>query len=210
MNLPFFASFMLFIALLTFVLSRHRKSETEAMHDFWEKERKSNQTRRQSLDTLDYIILPLDSLPLEALPADEVIQDCLCSIRSLSESKIVNLTGITNTELKLEYGAPNLTRLTEYDQNYTRLVRTLQKWADRLYENACFEEACTVLEFAVSTGTDVSASYTLLAKIYLKEGYPSKIQELIKAAESIRSASRPRIVRILQESNPYSDSPDYG
>lgn len=200
MNLPFFASFMLFILWLTLQLSRRSKKDTMTIHDFWEKERLANQTRRQPLETLDYIVLPLNTLPMDTLGEDEIIQDCLESIRYLAEQKIVNLTGISNTELKLKYGAPNLTRLIEYDQNYTRLARTLQKWAARLYENAFFDEACTVLEFAVSTGTDINATYVLLARLYQKKGYPSRVQELITAASSLRSASAPRIVRTLQES----------
>lgn len=210
MNLPFFASFMLFIIWLTYTISKRRRTDAQIVHDFWEQERLANQTRRQPLDNLDYITLPLQNLPMNTMAEDEVVQDCLDTIRSLSECKIVNLTGITNTELKLQFGVPNLPRLTEYDQNYTRLVRTLQKWADRLYAQNYYEEACTVLEFAVATGTDISATYSLLAKLYHMQGYPSKIQNLITAAQALRSASRSRIVRTLQESDPYSDSPDCG
>ena len=37
----------------------------------------------------------------------------------------MHLTGYTNTDLKLEYGAPNIKLLSAYDQRYTTLARTL-------------------------------------------------------------------------------------
>ena len=36
-------------------------------------------------------------------------------IEALKEKKILNLSGFTNTDLKLEYGVGNLTDLTDYD-----------------------------------------------------------------------------------------------
>lgn len=199
MNFTFLASFIIFIIWLTYELSKHKKIEQEAIRSFWEKESQANQTRRKPLDTLDYIIIPLQQLPMQCRSKDEVVADCLDYITSLSTQKIVNLTGITNTELKLQYGAPNLPLLMDYDQRYTQLARTLQTWANRLYECACFDEAQSILEFAISTQTDVSASYILLARLYLRQERPEKVAELISHAELLRSASRPRIVRILQE-----------
>lgn len=84
----------------------------------------------------------------------------------MSAGKIVNLTGYTNTDLKLEYGTANINILSDYDFHYTNMVTLLQKLAELLH--ACSEDALAaeVLEFAVSTGTDVSRSYYLLAELY--------------------------------------------
>ena len=46
-------------------------------------------------------------------------------IEALKEKKILNLSGFTNTDLKLEYGVGNLTELTDYDNNYVTLSRSL-------------------------------------------------------------------------------------
>ncbi len=51
----------------------------------------------------------------------------------------------------------------------------------------------------MSTGTDVSGSYRLLANIYATEGKNDKIAELMEQAQTLKSASRNIIVRILQE-----------
>ena len=122
-------------------------------------------------------------------------------IRALSESPIVNFTGINNTELKLRYGAPNIDLLTTYDQNYTLLVRTLQQWAQALYDAGYMQEACQLLEFAVSTGSDVSGTYRLLCEIYKKQNTPEKIGSLYPIAETLNSVMQKTIVRILQEAD---------
>ena len=105
----------------------------------------------------------------------------------------------------MQYGAPNLPVLIDYDQNYTILARTLQKWASLLYQSGYTEEAKTILEFAVSTKTDVSASYAILSDIYRKNGQTQKIESLVQIAEGLHSAMKPSIVRILKESDPHND-----
>ena len=126
-------------------------------------------------------------------------------IISLSELPIVNFTGISNTDLKLRYGAPNIDLLISYDQNYTLLVRTLQQWAQLLYDNGYIDEARQLLEFSVSTGTDVSATYRLLCQIYREQNTPDKISNLYPIAEMLNSAMQKTIVRTLQEADQSDD-----
>ncbi|MCI8358126.1 MAG: hypothetical protein HFI51_08285 [Lachnospiraceae bacterium] len=199
MKFPFFASFLVFVAWLTYEISKHSRLDAEKERSFWEKEHRANNTRRKSLDDLPYIAVPLDSLFLQLLPEDEQAAEYKETLRTLSEARIVNFTGITNTDLKLKYGAPNIDLLSRYDQNYTILARTLNQWASCLHKNGCAAQAREVLEFAVSTGTDVSSSYKLLCDIYREENTPEKIKELYPAAEALNSAMKKAIVRILQE-----------
>lgn len=137
--------------------------------------------------------------------ANEAIsEECKEILRSLSTQKIVNLTGYTNTDLKLSYGTANITCLTEYDQNYTLLVSTLQKWAEALYRGEAKKECRQVLEYAVSIGTDVSHTYFLLADLYDEEGESDLKCSLIEKASGLSSLSSKVIVRTLQGSGPYS------
>lgn len=137
--------------------------------------------------------------------ANEAIsEECKEILRSLSTQKIVNLTGYTNTDLKLSYGTANITCLTEYDQNYTLLVSTLQKWAEALYRGGAKKECRQVLEYAVSIGTDVSHTYFLLADLYDEEGESDLKCSLIEKASGLSSLSSKVIVRTLQGSGPYS------
>ena len=199
MNFILNASALLFSAAIFLYILKSKKHETSIKNDFLAKEREANSTRRKPLDDLDYIRLPIDEFPMALLQDVPKVEDYKQLIRSLNELPIVNFTGITNTELKLRYGAPNINLLSSYDQNYTLLVRTLQQWAEALYDAGYLDEARHLLEFSVSTGTDVSATYRLLCQIYKKQGSPEKIGSLYPIAEMLNSAMQKTIVRILQE-----------
>lgn len=202
MKFPLFASFLVFTAWLTYEISKHNRMDAERDRSFWERERRANNTRRKPLDDLSYIKIPFERLSMELLPNDEQAADYKETLRTLGESEIVNFTGLTNTDLKLKYGAPNIDLLSKYDQNYTILARTLNQWASCLHKNGYRKEAREVLEFAVSTGTDVSGSYKLLCEIYKEEKTPEKIKLLYPTAEALNSAMKNTIVRILQEAEP--------
>lgn len=169
---------------------------------FWQKERKSNSVRKKPLDNLDYINIPLSSLPLDAYSKDSIVQECIETITTLADCKIVNLTGISNTDLKLTYGTANITVLSQYDQNYTILVTTLQKWADKLYSLNDLSSACMILEYAVSINSDITKSYLILAEIYEKQNIPQRITELIAAAGKLTTPSGRIILRKLQDAYP--------
>ncbi len=202
MKMPFFASFIIFLIWLSYEISKSRRIGEKAQDAYWEKEAAANNTRRKSLDHLDYISIPFDSLPMEVMKEDEKVMEFHRILHDLANAPIVNFTGFSNTDLKLEYGAPNIDLLMRYDQSYTTLVRTLQQWAEKLYQAGYITETKQILEFSLSTDTDVSGSYRLLADIYSKEGNTDKIRELKDRAQHLKSASRHIIVRILQEFDP--------
>jgi hypothetical protein len=199
MNLIIFASVVILSIAIAVSLARSKKYTASVKQDFWARERQANSTRRKPLDDLDYIKIPLEELPMD-LPADNPkIDDYKQIILSLSQVPVVNFTGISNTELKLRYGAPNIDLLTSYDQNYTLLVRTLQQWAQALYDAGYPEESCRLLEFSISTGTDVSSTYRLLCQIYMEQGTPEKIGDLYPIAETLNSAMQKTIIQILED-----------
>lgn len=196
------ASLMLFILVLSRTLSKQKKKQQQQTESFWARERQANAVRRKSLDNLEYIHIPFDSLPTRLRAEHPVIKECLEILQTLSEQPIVNFTGKSNTDLKLEYGTSNITALSNYDQNYTLLVRTLQKWADVLWDLDCRAEAAAVMEFAVSTRTDISRTYYKLAEYYHRYGETEKIAALVETAKSLNSANCASIVHKLQESYP--------
>lgn len=188
--------FALFVTFLVWLGYKLRKSSKQD-NSFWIREAEANNVRRQTLDNLDYITIPLDSLPFFS-GIDEKLDDIQQNIRNLADCTIVNLSRYTNTELKLMYGPANLNTLTEYDQNFTVLARTLQKWAECLSSLGYDSEAVQVLEFAVSIKSDVTAGYILLAKLYLKQNEPSKIDSLISSASQLDTLLRDSLVKQLR------------
>ncbi len=200
MKFPILASLFVFILIIGHNVRKQRNSNVSAENNFWQEETRANSVRRVSLDDLNYITIPSDTLPVHLLQEDPAVAECVKFLGSLSGQRIVNLTGYSNTELKLKYGTANITLLSEYDQNYTLLVTTLQKWADLLYNAGYVEETLQILEFALSTGTDISKTYYMLADIYRSKGQQARIQDLIEAAENLRSINRSVIVRTLAKS----------
>lgn len=193
------ASLIIFILVIAHNVRKSGKIQQKNELGFWEKERLANETRRKPLDGLNYITIPLEKLPMHTMAENERVAECLRIVNELSVEPVVNLTGITNTDLKLEYGAANITILTQYDQNYTLLASTLQQWADLLYSEGFIKETLQILEFAVDTHTDVSRCYDLLADIYLQNGDSGKIAELTETAETLNSLNKEVILRHLKE-----------
>lgn len=199
MNFIIITSFLIFSIVFFFALKRTNRIEAERENEFWERERRANFTRRKSLDGLNYITIPEALLHMKPAAATEALNTTIKDLNDLSEYQIVNLTGYTNTDLKLEYGTANITILTEFDLHYTNLVTLLQKLAQQLHECGNDALAISTLEFAVSTGTDVSKSYYLLADLYTEAGTPEKITALIDSARSINSLLKDSIVQKLKE-----------
>lgn len=196
------ASLIIFSLVISRAVKRNSRMHQKSEETFWERERRSNSVRRKSLEHLNYIQVPLEHLPVDTMKEDEKIAEYLEILRILAAQPIVNLTGYTNTDLKLEYGTANITLLMEYDQNYTLLARTLQQWADVLYAHGYIGEARRIMEYAIQTETDVGNTYYLLAEIYSKGGEENLIAGLIAGAKALHSPHKVTIVRKLQESYP--------
>lgn len=202
MNLAFFASFIALILAVSISVRRQAKLTKERENAFWAREERSNNVRRKSLEHLDYISVPLERFPTHLLNDHSDVLECINILEDLSSAKIVNLTGYSNTDLKLEYGTANITLLSEYDQNFTVLIRTLQKWADLLWANHYSKEAADIMEYAVHIGTDIGKSYYLLAEYWVAEGKASHVDYLVKAAENLKSSHKEIIIRNLREKYP--------
>ena len=60
-------------------------------------------------------------------------------------------------------------------------------------------QAKTLLEKTIVTGTDISEHYLLLARLYLEEGKPGKINDLILLAEKLPTMMKDTILTRLKE-----------
>ncbi|MFT3984569.1 MAG: hypothetical protein QM697_11730 [Lachnospiraceae bacterium] len=206
MNFLIFATIAVISAFIWFYMGNTNKKVRFDTESFWERERRANSMRKQPLDALLYITIPLEALPFIKDTEDEALKDCQNQILSLSGQKIVNLTGISNTDLKFQYGVANLNVLSDYDQNYTTLIRTLFSWGKTLYSLGLKEKAVRVLEFAVTCRADIKGCYLLLADLYEENQEYEKIEALIETAESLNSLMKDSIVGQLREKSIYTSS----
>lgn len=185
-------------AFIIFGFKKSSRDNSQRKESFWDRERRANVSRRKDISSLNYISIPLNQLPFIDTDDDEILEYHK-SINRLATMKILNLTGITNTELKEQYGVANLTELTDYDNNYTTLVNTIARWGARLIELEYIDEAVTVLEYGLSVGTDVSRNYLLLADIYRTRGEYDRIDALITRATTLKSLMKNSILTKLNE-----------
>jgi len=200
MNILILAIVLISIITISIAIKLSKKTEEKTEKDFWEREQEANFTRKKSLDDLDYITIPDSILALD----DNVLS-------KLSSQKIVNLNGIPNTDLKLEYGAANITVLSEYDQNYSDLITRLSSIADEFITKAndnalsstekesAANTAVQILEFSTDIRSDIVKCWTDLAMLYISTNQKAKIHLLIKKAENVKTFRGPAILRHLNE-----------
>lgn len=191
--------FILTLLLVLWIHYQKRRTDriaAKSSESFWAREHQANLTRKKDISNLEYISVPLNTLPFPETDSEE-IRDIQKHLIHLAGGKIVNFTGKSNTDLKLEYGAPNINLLMEYDKNYLELVRCLYRYGKLLYDNQFTEEARSVLEYALSVKTDISANYTLLATIYKEKNDVESINSVISAAEGLTSMTKKALLANL-------------
>ena len=196
---PILLSFIMFILVLQYAIRKARHKNDNADKKFWAREAEANNVRRKSLDDVEYVAIDFDKLPTDVLTDDEVVSDCIKALHELSEEKIINLTGLTNTDLKLKYGVANLTYLSACDDRFTILIQNLQKWTDRLWEKGLKEPAIQIMEYEVSIGSDAPSVYRRLAAYYNKRGEKQRISELVQKVEAMNLLTTKSLITDLKE-----------
>ena len=181
-------SFLALCYVVSRNVSRFKKTHGQSHEEFLEQESRANSVRKADISALPFVEIPLDELPLDALSA------CGYSalaekLRALASVKILNLSMYTNTELKLMYGPANLTALSDCDNAYTSLIMLLNKIGASLLEADRPDDAEKFLSFAISIGSDITTSYTMLATLYAKKHDINRIDRLIGNADSLTSLS---------------------
>lgn len=194
----FLIIFLILLILLAFHYKRSARNQETIQQSFWERESAANATPGIDLDTLTYITIPLDRFPIGRISGAE-IQNLEQQLKQLSTRRILNLTGKTNTELKEEYGVPNLETVQTYGESFDQLTLVLKKYGEALLAENCFSDAVKVLEFGVAVKTDVSQNYILLGKCYAALGQYEKISYLIEQVSATPLLLGPSICRQLEE-----------
>ena len=137
-----------------------------------------------------------DSLPTININDTKILKDYE-TINKLRERKILNLSGMSNTNIKLEYGVGNLAFLSECDDNFVLLVRTLDELGHLLFSQGYETQGCEIFEYAVYIGSDIKATYTALADYYNKNNNKNGIDKLLLNASSIQTSAKDRIVEYI-------------
>ena len=198
MKFPIFTSIILFVIIFQINLRRINKKEAQQEKEYWDRERAAFTAPRKDISGLNYIKMP-EHLPLDFPISDAKASELRTRLKNLSENRIINLYGMSNTDIRLTYGALNFETLSMADTRYLIFLRTLSELAEVYFNNGFISEARVILEYAISIDSDVKNTYVLLTKIYKASGETEKAAELKHKAEAIKTMSRDGVVAALNE-----------
>ncbi|MBR1866194.1 MAG: hypothetical protein IJ801_06775 [Lachnospiraceae bacterium] len=211
MKIILLPSIMVLVWVLNHNIRKNNGSDSDNIHSYLTREDRANAIRRKDISELPYIQVPIDMFPFHITLNDEKKQTKIAEyekiIRTLSGQRMLNLIGVSNTELKEQYGPANLEILTVYDQNYSRYLRTLQLFAECIYEEYP-ADAISILEYCISIGTDISGTYELLGRYYLARDDSEHFLALYDRIPVKDSISGKVIQNKLNQMKEYTDRTD--
>lgn len=173
-KIPLFFLILLFVLWLGYEIKKSTRASKKNSEDFWDRENEALLTPRKSTDDIHFIMIPKDLIPapLSSVPEwavalesdedtdyEELLDDLnglISELTKLSDSKIADLSAYTNTELRLKYGSPNFTELSNADTAYTRLVQLMASLIGLLKVFKMNEEARALLDFCKEEGISSS------------------------------------------------------
>ena len=100
------------------------------------------------------------------------------SLQEISTHKLLNLSGVSNTDLKLQYGVGNFETMSQIGEDFDKACILLNSYAKALIDAGMEDDAKNVLEFSIGIGTDISESYIMLANYYKKRSQKEKLNFL--------------------------------
>ncbi len=176
----FLICFIVFIIWIRVKTKQEDKRSSTWDENFWKRESEANFVRKKDISQLDYLTVPEGALPFSptAEGREQKLQE---TVRELSGRKMIDLSGLSNTDIKMTYGTANFETLSAYDQNYTLFLRSLNQWGCYLAREAQGqqERARKILEYGILLGSDIRDTYQCLAEIYRDNDEIEKIQQLI-------------------------------
>ena len=140
----FLAIFIVFLLYINFLMHKNKRAQENLEKQFWDRERSANFTRKKDISNLNYLIITEDKIP------QNLTTDAKKSLETLCGQKMLNLSSMSNTDLKLEYGVANLDELSACDDRFSTFERNAAIYAQELSDAGYTDQARQLLEFAFS------------------------------------------------------------
>ncbi|MCR4830554.1 MAG: hypothetical protein K5883_03790 [Pseudobutyrivibrio sp.] len=210
MGFPILPFFLLFLIWLTFRIKTLDAKQEQQQADFWSKERQANATPAKDISNLRYITIPINKFPLN-FSDDEKVIEIENELKELASHKLLNLSGMTNSDLKITYGLPNFETMSKIGEDFDRSCVLLNSYAKALVEADMIKDAQNVLEFAIGVGSDLSESYIMLADIYKKSSQSDKLNFLREQISNSNMLLKNHILNKIDDSvqeNFSTDTPE--
>ncbi len=151
--------FIAFIIVINVTIRKKNANQSELDEQFWERERKANSTLKKDISNLDYTTIPEDFFLCNLQTETED------NLRDLLGKTLLNLNGMTNTDVKLAYGVNNFQKLAEYDENFSKFVQYVPDYALELEKAGHNHKALEILKFADEKGADSNRIRQLIEKL---------------------------------------------
>lgn len=193
----FLVTFIVFIIWFRVKMKRNKSTISEENVTFWERERQSNFVRKKDISHLELLTVDLSQLPFIDNP-DEREEELTTTVRKYADTRMMNLSGFSNTDLKEQYGTGNLDELTQWDQNFMYFIRSLNQWGVYLCKIKDYARSKVVMEYSVSIGSDISTVYTTLGEIYAREDNLAGIDGLIEQVAASDFLLKDAIIKKLK------------
>ena len=200
MKLLTLTSIVLMGLVINNAIRRSNARSKKAMDEFWERERSSFKAPSRSVSDLEYITFP-DDLPLNISTDDPQIKEYQETLVNITKNKVLDLSGISNTDIRMAYGSKNMEELSRADQRYTTLCRILNSLSKAYMKTGHSAEALTLLEFAISCGSDIKESWMLLGQYHMDRDEREEMDKLIERAAGLPEDSHTKrdILKELKE-----------
>ena len=200
MKLLTLTSIVLMGLVINNAIRRSNARSKKAMDEFWERERSSFKAPSRSVSDLEYITFP-DDLPLNISTDDPQIKEYQETLVNITKNKVLDLSGISNTDIRMAYGSKNMEELSRADQRYTTLCRSLNSLSKAYMRTGHSAEALTLLRFAISCGSDIKESWMLLGQYHMDRDEREEMDKLIEKASALPEDSHTKrdILKELRE-----------
>lgn len=199
------------VAVLNHNINKNKdKAGKVTVSSYLKREENANSVRRKDISGLPYVHVPIESLLIDITLNDEKKQSQIEKYRKeieyLSDKQMLNLIGVSNTELKESYGVANLDKLSACDLNYGRMFSNLQNYAAAIYDEYP-ENAVKIMEYMIREGTDISSTYEMLGNHYLSTNDRASFDKLFPRIPDRKSVSGKTIISKLNQI--LEDNPDF-
>lgn len=176
--------FLLLVILFTVWFTYERKkssSQSAAASDgFWSREHEASFARKQSTDDICFLVLDEELIPDPE--SDDELAGITDRLHSLASSEIADLSGLTNTDLKLRWGIANFERLSEADDRFITLTGLIADCCDRLSALGRSGDAAPLLRFAYDNNMRISRIVIAYASLAAEVGDLDLLKEITYTA----------------------------
>lgn len=104
----------------------------------------------------------------------------------------------TTLEIRQRFGNDQLQYIIDGEENYTRLLHYLNKWAAQLIAVGNTPDAEIILKKTIAIGSDISETYVLLYRIYDAANRKSDMAALKRQIDTLPDITRARVYKAIQ------------